>query len=92
MINYEWDEAKRISNLDLHKLDFADAQEFDWESALVIRDDRKEYNEQRFIAYGKYFERLTVMVFTNRENSIRIISWRKANQRENRAYEARTQD
>lgn len=92
MISYEWDEAKRLTNLGLHGLDFADAREFNWESALVIRDDRKEYNEQRFIAYGKYFERLTVMAFTNRENSIRIISWRKANQRENRAYETRAKN
>jgi uncharacterized DUF497 family protein len=88
MINYEWDEAKRIGNLDLHKLDFADAQEFDWESALVARDDRQDYGEGRYIALGKFLERLTVLVFTNRGNSIRIISWRKANQRESKAYEA----
>ncbi len=92
MINYEWDEAKRISNLDLHKLDFADAQEFDWESALVARDDRQDYSEERYIALGEFLERLTVLVFTTRGNSIRLISWRKANLRENKAYETTIQN
>jgi len=92
MTNYEWDEAKRISNLDLHKLDFADAQELDWESALVARDNRQDYGERRYIALGKFLERLTVLVFTNRGNSVRLISWRKANQRENKAYETYIQN
>mgnify|MGYP003383689137 CR=1 FL=1 len=92
MILYEWDESKRLSNLDLHRLDFLDAGEFDWESSLVAPDLRREYGEDRYIALGKFHDRLTVLVFTPREEAIRLISWRKANSREVFIYETGTQN
>jgi uncharacterized DUF497 family protein len=91
MIGYEWDEGKRLVNLELHKLDFQNVDEFDWESTLVSLDTRREYGEDRYIAYGKYKERLTVLVFAVRENTMRIISWRKANDREQKIYGTRIQ-
>lgn len=92
MIDFEWDEAKRALNRSLHKFDFADIHEFEWDTAFVLHDNRQDYGEERYIAKGKYLGRLTVVVFTRRGNNIRIISWRKANDREKKLYESYTQD
>jgi uncharacterized DUF497 family protein len=87
-MNYEWDKTKRQFNLDKHGLDFVDTVDFDWENALVVEDDRYDYPEIRYIAYGFLRERLTVLVFILRNESIRLISWRKANRREGKNYES----
>lgn len=89
---FEWDEAKHERNMALHGLDFADVAEFDWTTALLKRDERQEYGEPRYIAVGKLLNRLTVLVFTIRESKMRIISWRKANHREKKAYDFRHQE
>ncbi len=91
-MNYEWDESKRQFNFDKHGLDFGDASDFDWEQALVVRDDRFEYPEIRYIAYGFFQDRLTALVFTLRRESIRLLSWRKANSREGKLYESYIHD
>ncbi len=52
----------------------------------VTDDDRKDYGERRRVAYGRIEGRLFVCVFTDREDVRRIISLRKANSRERRAY------
>lgn len=91
MIDFEWDEAKRLVNLELHKLDFVNIVEFDWESAWVSADIRREYGEDRYIAFGRFRERLTVLVFTIRKKNMRTVSWRKANDREQKAYGTRAQ-
>jgi hypothetical protein len=82
------DERKRSSNLRKHGVDFAIVQNFDFETALVLRDDRKNYGEQRYRAYGAINGRLHALVFTRREGRIRVISLRKSNAREIAAYAA----
>jgi len=84
---YTWDEAKRSANLAKHGVDFADAEHFVWETALVSADLRRAYGERRMIAVGPIELRLHVMVFTRRAGKVRIISLRKANDREIRRYE-----
>jgi uncharacterized DUF497 family protein len=49
-------------------------------------DKRHDYGEVRRIAYGYVEERLFVCVYTLREDTLRIISVRKANEREVRKY------
>lgn len=49
---YAWDERKRVSNLRKHGVEFAIVQNFDFETALVLRDNRKNYGEERYRAYG----------------------------------------
>lgn len=88
-MNYEWDQTKRLFNLDTHGLDFLDIVDFDWDNALVIEDNRRDYAETRYVAYGLIGKRLTVLVFTLRNGTIRVISWRKANSREVNLYESR---
>jgi len=38
MIQLEWDETKRLTNLKKHGLDFADALEFDWDGVAAYPD------------------------------------------------------
>jgi len=84
----EWDEAKNAVNIDKHGIDFADLAELFERPMLCRRDDRRDYGEERWIAIGTVEGRAMVVVFTEREpDIIRVISARKANQRERQRYE-----
>ena len=87
MVEFEWDPAKAASNLRKHRIDFADAVTvFDDELAITIPDPDSE--EERFVTTGADAVcRLLVVVYTWREDRIRIISARRATRRERRAYE-----
>jgi hypothetical protein len=84
---YTWNEEKRASNLLNHKIDFAIAHDFEWETALEFQDRRRDYGERRMVAYGEIASRLHVMVWTPRHGTVRLISLRKANGREIDRYE-----
>jgi uncharacterized DUF497 family protein len=84
---YEWDERKRAANLRDHGVDFAEARHFDWDTAVVTIDDREDYGELREMALGFIGVRLHAMAFTRREDTVRIISLRKANRVEMRRYD-----
>jgi len=56
---------------------------------LTVEDDRKSYGEKRFITIGFLDERMIVLVWTPRGAVRRIISLRKANDREQKYYGAR---
>ena len=81
---YEWDPEKAESNRQKHGIDFASVREFEWDSAVVRRSDR--HGETRFAAYGYIGTRLHSLAFTSRGNRIRIISFRKADAREEDYY------
>ncbi len=89
-MNYEWDEGKREANLIKHGLDFNEMAYFQWESAAVIADNRRDYREERKIAIGYIGTRLFLVVFTTRGDATRIIGLRKANKREKAFYENKT--
>ena len=82
---YEWDEAKRKSNLAKHDVDFSVVETFDWLTAKSKQSDRR--GESRLAATGFIGNRLYRVIFTERGDLIRIISLRKANPREVREYE-----
>ncbi len=82
MLELEWDEAKRQSNLEKHGLDFADARHLDWDEATYLEDRRLSYPEPRYWAFARWNRRLYLVAFCVRENKVRIISFRKANDRE----------
>jgi len=84
-IRYQWDEAKRQSNLQTHGVDFADAHLLDWSAALQI--DHTRSGELRRLTYAPIGERLYALVWTERNSEIRIISFRKTNNREMDFYE-----
>jgi uncharacterized DUF497 family protein len=87
MIELEWDDAKRVANLRKHGVDFADMEEFGWDTALYDSDENAEYGEDRYVALGLFRANVYVVVFTLRGNATRIISARKADKREMRRYE-----
>lgn len=65
--------------------------DFDWATARVVEDLRKDYGERRFRALGFIGTRLHALVFTPRASAVHIISLRKANRREERLYAAQAQ-
>jgi uncharacterized protein len=87
-ILYEWDEAKRQANLAKHGVDFAAIERLDWTRSTTRRDDRVAYGEARVLAYGLLDGRLHAVVYTQRGPFRRIISLRKANRREQAAFQA----
>ena len=58
-------------------------------ATLTVEDDRQDYGEDRFITIGLLDERMVILVWTPRNESHRIISMRKANEREQELYAAR---
>ena len=86
-MRFEWDEAKRAANLAKHGADFPLAEQFDFESARIGRDERHDYGEERFRALGLVGARLHMLIFTVRGETVRVISLRQANTREIRSYD-----
>lgn len=86
-MRYEWDETKRQTNLRQHGIDFADIPQVLEGDLFVLEDDRYEYGETRFIAFGLLSGRVVVVAYTERgEDVIRLISARKASKHETRQY------
>ena len=83
----EFDVAKNERNMAERGLSFQRAAEFDFSSAIIEVDDRKVYPEMRHVAAGFLDQRLHILCFTPINGGIRVISFRKANSREIRAYE-----
>ncbi len=87
-MEFEWDEQKASLNLQKHLIDFRDA-------ALVFFDsnrlDDEGYNtlEERYRTIGLVRGRVIFVVYTWREERIRIISARKATQYERQKYYGR---
>ncbi|MEW6352434.1 MAG: BrnT family toxin [Thermodesulfobacteriota bacterium] len=77
--------------MELRGISFSEVSEFEWDSALVILDTRRDCSEPRFRAFGLIRNRLHALVFTPREGAIRVISLRKANPREVLRYATQTQ-
>jgi uncharacterized protein len=85
-MEYEWDEAKRLANLRKHGIDFTDVPAVFDGDILTVEDDRYSYSEQRFVTFGLLQGRAIAVAHTEREDSIRIISARKATRYEQRIY------
>jgi len=85
-VQFEWDSKKAISNLKKHGINFADAViVLEDEMAITIPDDYPY--EERFITIGMdSLSRILVVVYSWRNNRIRIISARKATSGEIKQY------
>lgn len=85
-MEFEFDPAKDIANSTKHGVSLAMAVELDWNNALVWPDTRQNYGEDRMCALAAVRERVHFVVFVDRDDIRRIISLRKANEREVRFY------
>jgi uncharacterized DUF497 family protein len=85
-MEFTWDEAKRKLNLKEHKIDFADAKRVFNGPMRIFEDIRFDYCEQRWIGIGLLGFELVVIVHTESEDTIRIISMRKATTNEQKIF------
>jgi uncharacterized DUF497 family protein len=77
-----FDANKNAKNIQDRGLSFEQVAEFDFDTAVIWQDVRQAYPEQRFIALGLIQYRVYSVVFSDSEDGIRVISFRKANARE----------
>ncbi len=84
---YQWNRDKAVANLRKHGIDFADAVSiFSDDLAITIPDER--FDKERFVTIGvDAFGRVLVVVYTLRDDEIRLISARKATRHEQQQYE-----
>jgi uncharacterized DUF497 family protein len=88
MLNFEWDEQKAAANLSKHGISFADASAvFGDPFALDMEERSMEYGEVRRRIIGLGHGRFLTVIYTERGESIRLISARKATRPERREYD-----
>ncbi|MEP7245272.1 MAG: BrnT family toxin, partial [Gammaproteobacteria bacterium] len=75
-----------LSNLQLHGLDFAQADAI-WDGfAVTFEDVRESYGERRWVAVGWLGLDIVVLVYAERDDDIRYISLRKATPYETKIF------
>ena len=82
-----FDPAKDAINVAKHGLSLADAAAFEIATAVVQVDDRFEYGEVRFRAFGRVEGQGRCLVFTWSADGVRAISYRRAREKEMRRYD-----
>jgi hypothetical protein len=89
MIRFEWDPEKDKRNLRTHGVSFAEAVTVFHDLLSATFDDPEHSEgEQRFITVGMSArERLIIVAHTERANTIRIISARRATKHERKKHE-----
>jgi uncharacterized DUF497 family protein len=81
-----WDESKRQQNINDHGLDFEGADAI-WDNFTITREDvREDYGEQRLVTFGILDGELVVLVHTEHDDDMHIISLRRAEKHEARYY------
>jgi uncharacterized DUF497 family protein len=82
-IELEWDESKRQQTLKDRKLDFKLARYVLTDPNMVCRiDNRRNYEETRYIAYGMVQDDVLCLCYTLRNNVYRVISLRHTHKKE----------
>jgi len=89
IVQIEFDPEKRDRTLAERQVDFARATEVFAGRHFTLEDTRDDYSETRHITVGKLDGRMVVMIWTPRGEARRIISMRKANEREQARYAQR---
>lgn len=88
MVEFDWDEEKNRLNLAKHAISFPIAMlVFDDPYWCGWQDRSMDYGEVRLIAVGHVGSRLVSVIYTERQEKIRIISARRASPHERRIYE-----
>jgi uncharacterized protein len=87
--DFEWDDEKATSNFKKHKITFEEAATVFLDPfSITIADPDHSENELRYVDIGRSEgDRLLVVVYTERNSKIRLISCRQATYRERRLYE-----
>jgi uncharacterized protein len=92
-MTFEWDERKNRANIRKHGFDFAEAEEMFRGFLLARPDTREDYGEERWIGIGMIRGRIAFVTFAVlSDDTIRVISVRKANHEERDDYQEAIQD
>lgn len=86
MSTYEWDKNKCERNIKKHGIDFIDALEV-FNDINRVETESYQNHEKRYKTMGKMKGIVILLVYTIRQNHIRIISARKASRYERKIYE-----
>lgn len=90
-MGYTWDEAKRESNLKKHGFDFVDAAlVYENPTKLTLHMERKGESRKQDIALVRVTGEVLALAYVERYGLIRCISFRRADRKERRLYEAAT--
>ena len=81
-MRFSWHESKRQITLNKRGLDFAQAEQVFTGPTFTFEDNRQDYGEQRWVTLGLLGEKVVVIVHTESEDEIRIISMREATKNE----------
>jgi uncharacterized DUF497 family protein len=85
---FVWDEAKRKSNLEKHGLDFKDARlVYDNPNKCTYESARRDERRLLDLAFAVVKGRLLALVYTERGDDVRVISFRPASREEREQYE-----
>ena len=82
---YSYDPKKAEANFARHGVRFEEAEDFEWNTALEF-EDAAIHNEVRMVAIGMIRGKCHVLVYTVRDDTIRLISLRRAEPKERRRY------
>ena len=86
-VRYTWDLNKAASNLAKHGVSFDRVEAFDWEVALVTASLKHAGGEPRLLAFSPIGNRLYALAYSIETRSVRVISLRRASNKEIIAYE-----
>lgn len=85
-MRFEWDEDKRLKNIQRHGIDFVGIEEAFDGLTLTLLDDRFDYGETRLVTFALLNGVVIVIVHTETKEKIRLISVRKATKNEEKEY------
>lgn len=89
-VEFEWDQRKAATNLGKHGVDFADAALALYDDRALTTRDSGDYDEERLATLGlDALGHLVVVVYTWREERVRVISARRATPTERKRYESK---
>jgi uncharacterized DUF497 family protein len=86
MVLVEFDPEKSVKNFRERGIGFERVADIDFDTAISVEDRRRNYGEVRLRVLGTIDGKLHAAVITPRGERIRVVSLRRANQREERAY------
>jgi len=87
-VEFEWDEAKAATNIAKHKVAFEEAtHSFRDVHALQFADRSMNHHEERFVSIGIWNGTVYYVVYTERGDTVRMISARRATRAEQKDYD-----
>ena len=91
---FEWDEGNIAKNYKKHRVAYFECEQIFFNEPLIVKPDKiHSTSEERYFALGKTDEkRFLFVVFTIRDNKIRVVSARDMNKKERRCYHERSKE